>query len=82
MAAQIELSAGTVEYEDSGAIGPAIVLLHGLMMAVSSALSQPGPPSRLVVQVILDQEWSYRLQENPNVNGQGNKQQSDGPTVL
>jgi pimeloyl-ACP methyl ester carboxylesterase len=32
MTRQIELSAGTVEYEDTGGIGPVIVLLHGLMM--------------------------------------------------
>jgi pimeloyl-ACP methyl ester carboxylesterase len=29
---QIELSAGTIEYEDTGGDGPTIVLLHGLMM--------------------------------------------------
>jgi pimeloyl-ACP methyl ester carboxylesterase len=29
---QIELSAGTIDYEDSGGDGPAIVLLHGLLM--------------------------------------------------
>jgi pimeloyl-ACP methyl ester carboxylesterase len=29
---QIELSAGTVEYQDTGGDGPPIVLLHGLMM--------------------------------------------------
>jgi pimeloyl-ACP methyl ester carboxylesterase len=28
----LELSAGTIEYEDTGGNGPAIVLLHGLMM--------------------------------------------------
>jgi pimeloyl-ACP methyl ester carboxylesterase len=32
---QIELSAGTIEYEDTGGAGPAIVLLHGLMMDAS-----------------------------------------------
>jgi pimeloyl-ACP methyl ester carboxylesterase len=32
---KIELSAGTIEYEDSGGDGPAIVLLHGLMMDAS-----------------------------------------------
>lgn len=29
---EIELSAGTVEYEDTGGEGPVVVLLHGLMM--------------------------------------------------
>lgn len=29
---QIELSAGTIEYEDTGGKGPVIVLLHGLLM--------------------------------------------------
>ena len=32
---QIELSAGTIEYEDTGGDGPVIVLLHGLMMDAS-----------------------------------------------
>src|ERR1700730_8067443 len=31
----IELSAGTIEYEDTGADGPVLVLLHGLMMDAS-----------------------------------------------
>jgi pimeloyl-ACP methyl ester carboxylesterase len=32
---QIELSAGTVEYEDTGGDGPVLVFLHGLMMDAS-----------------------------------------------
>jgi pimeloyl-ACP methyl ester carboxylesterase len=32
---ELELSAGTVEYEDSGGSGPTIVLVHGLMMDAS-----------------------------------------------
>jgi pimeloyl-ACP methyl ester carboxylesterase len=32
---QIELSAGTIEYHDTGGDGPALVLLHGLMMDAS-----------------------------------------------
>jgi pimeloyl-ACP methyl ester carboxylesterase len=32
---KIELSAGTIEYADSGGDGPAIVLLHGLLMDAS-----------------------------------------------
>ena len=35
MTRQIELSAGTIEYEDTGGDGPAIVLLGGLMMDAS-----------------------------------------------
>ncbi|MFC9281132.1 alpha/beta fold hydrolase [Streptomyces collinus] len=31
----IELSAGTIEYEDTGGDGPTVVLLHGLMMDAS-----------------------------------------------
>ncbi|MGH9260789.1 MAG: alpha/beta fold hydrolase, partial [Acidimicrobiales bacterium] len=31
---QIELSAGTIDYEDTGA-GPTLVLLHGLLMEAS-----------------------------------------------
>ena len=29
---EIELSAGTIEYQDTGGDGPVLVLLHGLMM--------------------------------------------------
>jgi pimeloyl-ACP methyl ester carboxylesterase len=32
---EIELSAGTIEYEDTGGNGPTIVLLHGLLMDAS-----------------------------------------------
>jgi pimeloyl-ACP methyl ester carboxylesterase len=32
---QIELSAGTIDYEDTGGDGPALVLLHGLLMDAS-----------------------------------------------
>jgi pimeloyl-ACP methyl ester carboxylesterase len=32
---KIELSAGTIEFEDTGGDGPTIVLLHGLMMDAS-----------------------------------------------
>ena len=32
---EIVLSAGTVEYEDTGGDGPVVVLLHGLMMDAS-----------------------------------------------
>ena len=32
---EIELSAGTVEYEDTGGDGPVVVFLHGLMMDAS-----------------------------------------------
>jgi pimeloyl-ACP methyl ester carboxylesterase len=32
---EIELSAGTIEYQDTGGDGPTIVLLHGLMMDAS-----------------------------------------------
>jgi pimeloyl-ACP methyl ester carboxylesterase len=32
---QIELSAGTIEYEDTGGDGPTLVLLHGLLMDAS-----------------------------------------------
>jgi pimeloyl-ACP methyl ester carboxylesterase len=32
---QIELSAGTIEYTDTGGDGPALVLLHGMMMDAS-----------------------------------------------
>ena len=29
---EVELAAGTVEYEDTGGSGPVMVLLHGLIM--------------------------------------------------
>jgi pimeloyl-ACP methyl ester carboxylesterase len=33
--AQVELSAGTIDYQDTGGDGPVVVLLHGLMMDAS-----------------------------------------------
>jgi pimeloyl-ACP methyl ester carboxylesterase len=43
---QIELSAGTIEYQDTGD-GPPLVLLHGLMMDASlwMGLSPICPPT-------------------------------------
>ncbi|TCM36990.1 alpha/beta fold hydrolase [Kribbella sp. VKM Ac-2568] len=32
---ELELSAGTIQYEDTGDHRPAVVLLHGLMMDAS-----------------------------------------------
>ncbi len=32
---QIELSAGTIDYTDTGGDGPVLVLLHGLLMDAS-----------------------------------------------
>jgi pimeloyl-ACP methyl ester carboxylesterase len=32
---QIELSAGTIDYQDTGGDGPTLVLLHGLLMDAS-----------------------------------------------
>ena len=29
---EVELSSGTIDYEDSGGSGPVIVLVHGLIM--------------------------------------------------
>jgi pimeloyl-ACP methyl ester carboxylesterase len=46
---QIELSAGTIDYVDSGGNGPAVVMLHGLMMDAS-----------LWEDVIADLESDYR----------------------
>jgi hypothetical protein len=33
--AEVELSAGPIEYEDTGGAGPLVVLLHGLAMTGS-----------------------------------------------
>src|SRR5436189_5062369 len=33
---ELELSAGTIEYEDSGGSGPVLVMLHGLLMDSSN----------------------------------------------
>ena len=43
---QIELSAGTIEYQDTGQ-GPTLVLLHGLMMDASPCARQAIPERRL-----------------------------------
>jgi pimeloyl-ACP methyl ester carboxylesterase len=49
MTSQIDLSAGTIEYEDTGGDGPAVVMLHSLMMDAS-----------LWDDVIADLESDYR----------------------
>ena len=41
---EIELSAGTIDYEDTGGAGPTIVLLPGLMMDAS--LWEPADATR------------------------------------
>ena len=55
MTLQIELSAGTIEYEDTGGEGPAIVLLGGLMMDASlweDAIAALSPEHRCVAPTL------------------------------
>jgi pimeloyl-ACP methyl ester carboxylesterase len=52
---QIELSAGTIEYEDTGGEGPAIVLLPGLMMDASlwdGVIAELSPGHRCVAPTL------------------------------
>jgi pimeloyl-ACP methyl ester carboxylesterase len=49
--AEIELSAGTISYEDSGGEGPVVVLCHGLLMTASlwdEVVQELGPGLRCV----------------------------------
>src|SRR5215211_412548 len=49
--AEIELSAGSVRYEDTGGEGPVVVLCHGLLMAASlwdEVVEELGPGVRCV----------------------------------
>ena len=49
--AEIDLSAGTISYEDSGGDGPVIVLCHGLLMTASlwdAVVAELGPGFRCV----------------------------------
>jgi pimeloyl-ACP methyl ester carboxylesterase len=49
--AEIELSAGSIRYEDSGGEGPVVVLCHGLLMAASlwdAVVAELGPGFRCV----------------------------------
>jgi pimeloyl-ACP methyl ester carboxylesterase len=49
--AEIELSAGTISYEDSGGEGPVVVLCHGLLMTASlwdEVVQELGPGFRCV----------------------------------
>jgi pimeloyl-ACP methyl ester carboxylesterase len=55
MTSQIDLSAGTIEYEDTGGNGPAVVLLHGLMMDASlweHVISALGPDLRCIAPTL------------------------------
>jgi pimeloyl-ACP methyl ester carboxylesterase len=49
--AEVELSAGSISYEDSGGAGPVVVLLHGLLMTAwlwDGVVDQLGPGVRCV----------------------------------
>lgn len=51
----VELSAGTIEYEDTGGAGPVVVLLHGLLMDESlwtEVVSELRTDHRVVVPVL------------------------------
>src|SRR5271169_5563363 len=53
--AQIELSAGTIHYEDTGGDGPALLLSHGLLMDGTmwdEVLAELGPGYRVVRPVL------------------------------
>ncbi len=55
MTSRIELSAGTIEYEDTGGEGPAIVLLPGLMMDASlweQVIAELSPEHRCVAPTL------------------------------
>ena len=52
--AEIELSAGSILYEDTGGEGPVIVLLHGLLMTASlwdEVVEELGPGFRCVPSI-------------------------------
>ena len=52
---EIELSAGTVEYEDTGGDGPTVVLLHGVAMDGSlwrGVVAYLGEDHRCVVPIL------------------------------
>ncbi|HSS04880.1 MAG TPA: alpha/beta hydrolase [Solirubrobacterales bacterium] len=53
--AEVELSAGTIEYEDSGGKGPVVVLVHGLAMdgrQWRKVVAELGPDYRCVLPVL------------------------------
>jgi pimeloyl-ACP methyl ester carboxylesterase len=52
---EIELSAGTIEYDDTGGHGPVVVLLHGLMMDASlwsAVVADLAPEYRCIVPTL------------------------------
>ena len=52
---EVELSAGTIEYEDTGGGGPVVVLLHGLVQSGSlwrHVVAELGPEHRCVVPTL------------------------------
>jgi pimeloyl-ACP methyl ester carboxylesterase len=71
MAREIELSAGTIEYEDTGGDGPAIVLLPGLLMDASlweDVIADLSPEHRCIAPTLplgrLVSEFLDRLELN------------------
>lgn len=53
--AEIDVSAGTIEYDDTGGDGPVVVLLHGVMMGASlwrNVVAELAPRYRCVVPML------------------------------
>lgn len=74
MTRQIELSAGTIEYEDTGGEGPAIVLLPGLMMDASlweQVIAELSPDHRCVAPTLPMGAHSHPMHADADLSPHG-----------
>lgn len=74
MTSDIELSAGTIEYEDTGGEGPAIVLLPGLMMDASlweQVIAELSPDHRCVAPTLPMGAHSHPMHADADLSPHG-----------
>lgn len=74
MTSRIELSAGTIEYEDTGGEGPAIVLLPGLMMDASlweQVIAELSPDHRCVAPTLPMGAHSHPMHADADLSPHG-----------
>lgn len=71
---KIELSAGTIEYQDTGGDGPVVVLLHGLLMDQTlweGVVAELGVDHRCVVPVLPMGAHLHPMREDADLSPQG-----------
>jgi pimeloyl-ACP methyl ester carboxylesterase len=71
---ELDLSAGTIQYEDTGGHGPVVVLLHGLMMDASlwrDVIADLAVDHRCVAPVLLLGAHRYAIRSDADLSLRG-----------